>query len=207
MRKFLIISLLFLSVFLLDAPRLYSQEKDSVNYGDYRLSTGLVMGRYFCGEPFYMNNTSFEYSKWITPKFGVRLGVGGGLVSSHMFKEYEDKAPYSRNYVKTSTYIGLDYLVNPKMLISLNAFSDFLSPHQFLSSYRGASYYTHGVNANFTYKFSNESLLSVSLTIVESNNPMMFCYPYSMYHNPYMSYGIGSMGFGTGFSAMPFTSF
>lgn len=173
-------------VFLFGVTELYSQHKDSVDYGDISLSAGLMMGRDFCGEPFYMDNVSVDYAKWLTPKTGIRLGADLGNVSSHLLDNCEDKAPYARTHRRVAAHVGFDYLVNPKMLISVTAFFDNINLNG-INPHLGASrLYTNGINANFTYKFSNESLLKLSLTFVESNNPMMFCHPMSMRYNPYM---------------------
>ena len=173
-------------VFLFGVSEVYSQHKDSVDYGDINLSAGMVMGRDFCGEPFYMDNVSLDYAKWVSPKVGLRLGAELGNVSSHLLDNCEDKAPYSRTHRRTAAYVGFDYLANPKMLVSVTAFFDNLSLNGFNPHLGASQLYTNGINANFTYKFSNESSLKLSLTFVESNNPMMFCHPMSMRYNPYM---------------------
>ena len=49
-------------VSLFGVSEVYSQHKDSVDYGDINLSAGMVMGRDFCGEPFYMDNVSLDYA-------------------------------------------------------------------------------------------------------------------------------------------------
>lgn len=173
-------------VFLFGVSEVYSQHKDSVDYGDINLSAGMVMGRDFCGEPFYMDNVSLDYAKWVSPKVGLRLGAELGNVSSHLLDNCEDKAPYSRTHRRTAAYVGFDYLASPKMLLSVTAFFDNLSLNGFNPHLGASQLYTNGINANFTYKFSNESSLKLSLTFVESNNPMMFCHPMSMRYNPYM---------------------
>ena len=173
-------------VFLFGVSEVYSQHKDSVDYGDINLSAGMVMGRDFCGEPFYMDNVSLDYAKWVSPKVGLRLGAELGNVSSHLLDNCEDKAPYSRTHRRTAAYVGFDYLASPKMLVSVTVFFDNLSLNGFNPHLGASQLYTNGINANFTYKFSNESSLKLSLTFVESNNPMMFCHPMSMRYNPYM---------------------
>lgn len=203
MKKLLFTSIFAFSLFFVS----YSQKSDSTDYGDMRLSAGMVMGRDFFGEKFFSDNVSFEYSKWLNPKAGIRLGASVGEISSAFLDNNEDKAPYSKSHRRTSAYVGLDYVVNPRMLISVTAFFDNVNLNGYDRRFGASRLYTNGFNANLTYKFSNESLLNLSFTYIESNAAFVPYSPYSAYGSPYAMHGFCDMGMGGFAPAGAFTSF
>lgn len=200
--------LLFTSVFVLNLFFVsYSQKSDSTDYGDMRLSAGMLMGRDFFGEKFFSDNVSFEYSKWLNPKAGIRLGANVGEIHSSFLDNCEDKAPYSQNHRRVSAYVGLDYVINPRILISVTAFFDNVNLNGYNRRFGASRLYTNGFNANMIYKFSNDALLSLSFTFMESNAAFVPYTPYSAYGSPYIMHGFCDMGMGGFAPAGAFTSF
>ncbi len=185
MRK-LVFTLFFVFCLFLGA---YSQKSDGTDSGKMRLSANMIMGKNFGGDTFFSDNVSFEYSKRLNPKVGIRLGANLGEISSSFLDECEDKAPYSKAHRRTSAYVGLDYVVNPKMLISFTAFFDNVNLNGMNRHFGASRLYTNGFNASMTYKFSNETLLSLSFTYIESNAPFMPYTPYPSYASPYSMHG------------------
>ncbi len=160
----------------------------------------MVMGRDWCGEGFYADNLGIDYSKWLSPKVGIRLGAEVGEIRSHLLDSPQDRVPYSQAKRRSMVYAGVDYIPNPKMLVSVTAFFDNVNLNGFDNRYGASRLYTNGFNATMIYKFDNESRISLSLTFAESNNPFSFANPYSVYANPFSPYPSAHLG-------NPFTSF
>ncbi len=167
----------------------------------------MVMGRDWCGEGFYADNVAIDYSKWLNPKVGIRIGAEVGEISSHLLDSSQDKAPYARNKRRSAISVGMDYLPNPNTLISFTAFFDNIDLNGFNDRYGASRLYTRGFNANFVYRFNEESRICLSLTVAESNNPYSFANPYSPYGNPYYTGGFSPLGFADFGAPNAFTSF
>lgn len=184
----------------------FCQNDTTADWGSMSVSAGLGFGNDFFGNGFFSDNLSVDYAKQLNPKVGVRLGASVGEIQSDFLDPYDDKTPYSRTHRRTGAYAGFDYAPNSKMLISATVFFDNLNLNRFDPRFGSSRLYAHGINANFTYKFSNEARLHLSFTFVESNVPCGFYSPYSIGCNPYSFDPYGCSSFGMGGFYSPFTS-
>lgn len=198
---------LFITLFVLFASLdCFSQSDTAADWGSMRVSVGLGFGSDFFGKGFFSDNLTIDYAKQLNPKVGVRLGASVGEVRSDFLDAYDDKTPYSRTHRRTGAYAGFDYSPNSKMQISATLFFDNLNLNRFDQRFASSRLYTHGINANFTYKFSNDARLHLSFTFVESNAPCGFYSPYSIGCNPYSFDSYGCSPFAVGGFYSPFTS-
>lgn len=210
--------ILFFMAFTFGFANLFSQEADSVlayDYLDsynpyqaqYTLTTGASFGRGFFGERFSETflgaSGSFKLNEESWLRVGAMTGdtrIKGDLFSSNP----EDKAPYANHYRRNAAYIGMDFELNKKALLSVTAFYDLSSPQaQIGKANTRNNLYTYGFNANLTYKISENSLFKLGITLIESNNPYSLMSIYSPYLNPMgihhgalgHNYGVNSIGF------------
>jgi hypothetical protein len=212
--------ILFFMVFTFAFANLFSQEADSIladdnlnpeihnpNPAQYMLITGASFGRGFFAESFSETflgaSGSFKLNEQSWLRVGAMTGdtrIKGNLFSSNP----EDKAPYANHYRRNAAYIGMDFELNKRALLSVTAFYDLASPQTQLGTANSRNnLYTYGFNANLTYKITESSFFKLGITIIDSNNPYSLMSMYSPYLNPMgvhygalgQSYGINNIGF------------
>lgn len=150
-----------------------------------RIDMGTSFGRGFFSENFVSTYISPSVRMKVNPQSWIRAGVLTGDTWINLPKQnqiLEDKAPYENRYKRNMAYVGMDFEINPRLLISATVFWDNFNP---ISSANTLglrdNLYTYGFNANLTYQITKNSYFNLGFTFVETNNP------YSL-----MPYGYGS---------------
>ncbi len=194
--------ILFILLFSLGSLVLIAQDSTQYDKGVYNLSMWASFGRGFWGESFHNSYIAPSFSHQLNDFSNIRAGVMLGNTSIYMPRKTEDKAPYADSYRRNAAYIGFDFEVNPKTIISITAFYDQASPMS--SPLRmGDNLRAYGLNANLNYQISEKSFFNLNISYTESNNPyMLFSSPYSPYgFSPYSIgmpafYGVNKYGLG-----------
>jgi hypothetical protein len=143
------------------------------------------------GENFLANRMGAGYGQWLNDKVGVRFGIAStDFAFKCPFEKVEDKAPYSAKGKQISLNAALDYKASDKLLLSFSAYFSTMNAF-FINGNVGNMdmYYTRAFNASMRYMFNEKSFIDISLTLVDSNNPFLYCNPYLPYYSRYNSLG------------------
>lgn len=137
-------------------------------------------GTGFFGESFSGNYIMPTANIQLNENSNLRLGAltGTTSINYNTTLNSEDKAPYANRYNRRAAYMGGDFMLNQRTMVSVTAFFDIQMP---MSNTMHNSLRTYGVNANVNYQISKNSFLNLSFTYIESNNPL------SLYSHPFNS--------------------
>ena len=143
------------------------------------------------GENFLANRMGVGYRQWLNDKVGLRLGVSStDFAFKCPFETLEDKAPYSAKGKQISLNAALDYKASDKLLLSFSAYFSTMNAFSMNGNVGNMDmYYTRAFNASMRYMFNEKSFIDISLTLVDSNNPFLYCNPYLPYYSRYNSLG------------------
>ncbi len=155
-------------------------QKDTTNSNQYSIMMGGGFGTGFFGESFSGNYIMPTANIQLNENSNLRLGALTGTTSINYNTPLnsEDKAPYANRYNRRAAYMGGDFMLNQRTIVSVTAFFDIQMP---MSNSMHNSLRTYGVNANLNYQISKNSFLNLSFTYIESNNPL------SLYSHPFNS--------------------
>ncbi|MDD2529871.1 MAG: hypothetical protein PHN41_01440 [Bacteroidales bacterium] len=190
MKKVLpLIIVLFVSLLAFSQEESVAIEKEFINdslrdnampldYEDpvqYRIDMGTSFGKGFFSESFVSTYIAPSVIMKVNPQSWLRAGVltGDSWINMPKTKKpLEDKAPYENRYKRNMAYVGMDFEINPRLLVSVTAFWDNFSPMSNMNTLGiRDNLYTYGFNANLTYQITENSYFNLGFTFVESNNP------------------------------------
>lgn len=135
----------------------FSQEdtiRKEDNNGHLSLYTTASFGKDYYGKSYTTNSLGMDYCKQLNDK--LRLRVGADILTIQGNSRLIDRRP--RKNKDASLYVGMDYKVNDKMMLSGTVFFNTI-------------YSTLGANLNMQYKFNEDTFLDVSFTYIRTNAP------------------------------------
>lgn len=164
----------------------------------FRIEMGASFGKGFFNENFVSTYIAPSVSMKVNSQSWLRAGILTGDSWINLPKNQtppEDKAPYENRYKRNMAYVGMDFEVNPRLMVSLTAFWDNLNPMSTPNTLGiRDNLYTYGFNANLTYQISKNSYFNLGFTFIETNNPyslLPYSYgsPMSAFNPMFSSYG------------------
>ena len=188
-KVFSILILSFISLIAYSQEQVTNLEKDTISDSSqvnalpyfeedpiqFKIEMGTSFGKGFFSENFISTYIAPSVVMKVNSQSWLRAGILTGDSWINFPKNQtppEDKAPYENRYKRNMAYVGMDFEINPRLMVSLTAFWDNFSPMANPNTLGiRNNLYTYGFDANLTYQISKNSYFNFGFTFVETNNP------------------------------------